>query len=291
MDNETFQSIVSETLNELNTNDNQDNQELEGTANSDYQENVQTDTVEDASDNVQESSDEDVNSLKDNQESENVDDVDDANILDLEQDEDTPSTNEKDVQAFARMRTELKEANNNLNAAKSVIDFFDVRARQMGLDGIKDLMEKTVEAETKKQAEKQGIPVDVLKRINTLEDKVKQQDIERENIIRSQKEKDINYVLDDFVQNHSLNQKAINKMANDLLSDGFNLNVLMNMPRSAVNRILNSYLPKETVSQDILAKKEQIKKEVPPTGNSSSGSNVDDKIDEIAKKWLEGINY
>lgn len=289
MDNETFQSIVSETLNDLNTNDNQDNQELEGTANSDYQETVQTDTVEDASDNVQENSNEDENLLENNQESENVDD--DADILDLEQDEDTPSTNEKDVQAFARMRTELKEANNNLNAAKSVIDFFDVRARQMGLDGIKDLMEKTVEAETKKQAEKQGIPVDVLKRINTLEDKVKQQDIERENIIRSQKEKDINYVLDDFVQNHSLNQKAINKMANDLLSDGFNLNVLMNMPRSAVNRILNSYLPKETVSQDILAKKEQIKKEVPPTGNSSSGSNVDDKIDAIAKKWLEGINY
>ena len=163
--------------------------------------------------------------------------------------------------------------------------------KDFNIDGIKDLMEKTVEAETKKQAEKQGIPVDVLKRINTLEDKVKQQDIERENIIRSQKEKDINYVLDDFVQNHSLNQKAINKMANDLLSDGFNLNVLMNMPRSAVNRILNSYLPKETVSQDILAKKEQIKKEVPPTGNSSSGSNVDDKIDEIAKKWLEGVNY
>lgn len=289
MDNQTFESIISETLNDLNANDSQDSQEVEGTTNSDYQESTQNDVVEDTSNDVQDNSSEDSTSLEDNQESENEinnDDDDESNILDLEDDEDTPSMNEKDANAFARMRTELKQANSNLDAANSVIQFFDVRAKQMGLNGIQDLMEKTVEAEMTKQAKKEGIPVDVLKRISSLEDRIKQQDIERENMIKSQKEKDVNYVIDDFVQKHSLSQKSINKMANDLLADGFNFNTLMNMPRSAVNKILSSYLPKETVNQDILAKKEQIKKEVPPTGNSSSGPTLDDEIDKIAQKWV-----
>ena len=77
-------------------------------------------------------------------------------------------------------------------------------------------------------------------------------------------------------------------MANDLVKDGFSFDALMNMPSSAVTKILNSYLPETSLKQEDLAKKEQIRKEVPHTGNTSSGSNTINEIDKIAKTWANG---
>ena len=275
MDENAFENIVTETLNDLNNIE----QNSEGT-NEEVQDVESAPTLED---NAEDSSLNDEN----NEELEPENEADEDNVLDLEAEE-GPSDYQKDNQAFARMRTELKQANNDLEAAKSVIQFFDVRAKQMGLDGIQDLMEKTVESELNKQAQKEGVPVDVLRRINELEDKVQQQDIERNNLIRGQKEREVNHTFDTFMQKHSLSSQDLNKMANDLVKDGFSFDALMNMPSSAVTKILNSYLPETSLKQEDLAKKEQIRKEVPHTGNTSSGSNTINEIDKIAKTWANG---
>ena len=275
MDENAFENIVTETLNDLNNIE----QNSEGT-NEEVQDVESAPTLED---NAEDSSLNDEN----NEELEPENEADEDDVLDLEAEE-GPSDYQKDNQAFARMRTELKQANNDLEAAKSVIQFFDVRAKQMGLNGIQDLMEKTVESELNKQAQKEGVPVDVLRRINELEDKVQQQDIERNNLIRGQKEREVNHTFDTFMQKHSLSSQDLNKMANDLVKDGFSFDALMNMPSSAVTKILNSYLPETSLKQEDLAKKEQIRKEVPHTGNTSSGSNTISEIDKIAKTWANG---
>lgn len=275
MDENAFENIVTETLNDLNNIE----QNSEGT-NEEVQDVESAPTLED---NAEDSSLNDEN----NEELEPENEADEDDVLDLEAEE-GPSDYQKDNQAFARMRTELKQANNDLEAAKSVIQFFDVRAKQMGLNGIQDLMEKTVESELNKQAQKEGVPVDVLRRINELEDRVQQQDIERNNLIRGQKEREVNHTFDTFMQKHSLSNQDLNKMANDLVKDGFSFDALMNMPSSAVTKILNSYLPETSLKQEDLAKKEQIRKEVPHTGNTSSGSNTINEIDNIAKIWANG---
>ena len=275
MDENAFENIVTETLNDLNNIE----QNSEGT-NEEVQDVESAPTLED---NAEDSSLNDEN----NEELEPENEADEDNVLDLEAEE-GPSDYQKDNQAFARMRTELKQAKNDLEATKSVIQFFDVRAKQMGLNGIQDLMEKTVESELNKQAQKEGVPVDVLRRINELEDKVQQQDIERNNLIRGQKEREVNHTFDTFMQKHSLSNQDLNKMANDLVKDGFSFDALMNMPSSAVTKILNSYLPETSLKQEDLAKKEQIRKEVPHTGNTSSGSNTINEIDKIAKTWANG---
>lgn len=277
-----FENAMGEVLNDFIGDSQQNSADSEGTAESDNSNLPETD-----------SNTEGTAELEQQNEGELDDETNDMTELeDLGEGEEAPSTNtqtEKDAQAFARMRTELKQKSSDLENANNVIEFFDVRAKQMGLSGIQELMQKTVEADMAKQAEKQGIPVDVLKRINDLETKVRQQDVERENLVRSQKEQAVNYVFDNFVRSHSLGQNDVNKLANDLVADGFNFDALMNMPSSAVTKILNSYLPNESLKQEALVKKEQIKKEVPPTGSTSSKVDLSSEIDKIAKSWLN--NY
>lgn len=275
MDENAFENIVTETLNDLNN--------IEQNSESTNEEAQDVESAPTLEDNAEDSSLNDEN----NEELEPENEDDEDNVLDLEAEE-GPSDYQKDNQAFARMRTELKQANNDLEAAKNVIQFFDVRAKQMGLNGIQDLMEKTVESELNKQAQEKGVPVDVLRRLNELENKVQQQDIERNNLIRGQKEREVNHTFDTFMQKHSLSNQDLNKMANDLVKDGFSFDALMNMPSSAVTKILNSYLPETSLKQEDLAKKEQIRKEVPHTGNTSSGSNTINEIDKIAKTWANG---
>ena len=274
----SFEDIIGETLNDLSDN-NQPVSNVDSSSESTPEpENEPQETVVDSA-----SAEPENQELDDSQ---NADDDSLNDFEDLGDIEEAPSTYQKDAEAFARMRTELKQTNNDLKNAENVINFFDIRAKQMGLNGVQELMQKTVESEMAKQAEKTGIPVDVLKRINDLETKVKQQDIERENLQRTQKEQSLNYILDSFMQNHSLGQNDVVKLANDLVADGFNFDALMNMPSSAVTKILNSYLPNESLKQEALAKKEQIKKEVPPTGSSSSNVNqLESEIDKIAKSW------
>ena len=275
----TFEDIISETLQDLDTgnegtDDSQVDADLEGTTESEDNQ-VDAETVDDETVDDETVDDETVDD-------ESEYDADDE-VLDEEDVE--PGINQKDAKAFARMRTELKQSNEALSQSQEIIDFFDERAKQMGLAGIEDLMEKTKEADLNKQAEEKGIPVDVLKRLDELEDRVREQDLEKEELEIAKKEQSINHTFEKFMQNHSLGTKEVDKLADELFKDGFSLEVLMDMPESAVSKILESYIPNEVLKQESIAKKEQIKKEVPPTGNSSSTTTIDDEIDKIAKMW------
>ena len=281
----TFEDIISETLQDLDTgnegtDDSQVDTDLEGTTESDDNQ-VDAETVDDEP--VDDETVDDKTVDDETVDDESKDDEADDEVLDEEVIE--PGINQKDAKAFARMRTELKQSNEALLQSQEIINFFDEKAKQMGLAGIEDLMEKTKEADLNKQAEERGIPVDVLKRLDELEDRVREQDIEKEELEIAKKEQSINHTFEKFMQNHSLGTKEVDKLADDLFKDGFSLEVLMDMPESAVSKILESYIPSDVLKQESIAKKEQIKKEVPPTGNSSSTTTLDDEIDKIAKMW------
>lgn len=266
----TFEEIIGETLEEFTNSDNSQSEEFQETSNEEGT-----------------TSEEEYQNDEETPEQEEDDNVESEDLESSNEEVETPSMNTKDAEAFARMRTELKQANADLATAKDIVEFFDSRAKQMGYNDVQGLMEKTREAELAKQAEKEGIPVDVLKRISTLENKVREQDIEKEMLKQQQMEQSINHTFEKFMQEHSLDSKSVDTLAQDLLKDGFTLDSLMSMPSSAVTKILNSYLPNEVVKQEMIAKKEKIKKEVPPTGSTSS-SNFDSEIDKIAKMFAKG---
>ena len=154
----------------------------------------------------------------------------------------------------------------------------------MGLADIEDLMNKTKEAELKKEAEKQGIPLEYAKRLKELEDKVATQDAENANRIAQEKANRVKFTPDDFVQANKLGDKEVQKLAKDLLSDGITFDFLSNIPENTIPKILKSYLPDNVSKQKELEKKEKIKKELPLNSKSSTSTKTqEDDIDKIAK--------
>ena len=272
----TFEDIISETLDELTSGETDNDKNLESESTEELDEETSTEETDDE-DESEESSDDSDEETDDEDDELDEDDADED--LDDEDEEvaSIPSTNEKDANAFARLRTENKKY-------KDTIDFFDQRAKAMGLAGIEDLVAKTKEAELKKVAEQQGIPVEYAKRLKELEEKVALQDYENAKRISQDKANRVSNVLDGFVQANNLDDKTVKKLAKDLTSDGITLDFLSNVPENTIPRILKSYLPSEVSKQKELEKKEKIKKEVPLTSKSStSNSSQEDEIDKIAK--------
>lgn len=276
----TFEDIISETLEELSNEEetNNDSTNLESeTEDIETEENLESETEdeEETSDEEDEETEEESTTDEELDENEDVEDED----LDDEQSEVTQSssTNSKDVEAFARLRSENKKF-------KDTIEFFDKRAKEMGLEGIDDLMAKTQEAELKKQAEKQGIPLEYARRLQELENRVAQQDAENNNRIALEKSARVKAHLDGFVQANKLDTSAVNKLAKDLTADGITLEFLSSIPENTIPRILKSYLSNEVSKQKELEKKEKIKKEVPLKSKSNTSINTqEDEIDKIAK--------
>ena len=132
----SFEDIIGETLNDLSDN-NQPVSNVDSSSESTPEpENEPQETVVDSA-----SAEPENQELDDSQ---NADDDSLNDFEDLGDIEEAPSTYQKDAEAFARMRTELKQTNNDLKNAENVINFFDIRAKQMGLNGVQELMQKTV---------------------------------------------------------------------------------------------------------------------------------------------------
>lgn len=272
----TFEEIIGETLDELTSNEETDN---ETNLESDAEENSDEDMDESSEVNDEDDSEDPEDDSNESDEVEDDEDEDDVEEdLDEEDEVDsTPSSNQKDIEAFIRLRTENKQY-------KDTINFFDERAKAMGLSGIQDLIEKTKEAEIKKEAEKNNIPLEYAKRLRELEEKVAYQDAENANRIAMEKSNRVRNSLDSFVQANGLDSKAVQKLAGDLLTDGITLDFLSNVPENTIPRILKSYLPNEISRQKELEKKEKIKKEVPLSSKSNTSNNTqEDEIDKIAK--------
>ena len=273
----TFEDIITETLDELsgaesndiNSSENEDVQTEEPT--------VDVNEPEESDDDL----DEEYTDTDESEEDEQSDEEDDVDEEDLDEDEKevAPSlnTNSKDANAFAKLRTENKQY-------KSVIDFFDSRAKAMGLEGVDDLIAKTQEAELAKQAKAENIPLEYLKKFKELEDKVNAQEEEKNQQMRIANENRIKNSLDGFVEANKLDDKAVKNLAKDLIADGITMDFLANVPESTINRILKSYLPDNVSKQKELEKKEKAKKELPLSSKSQTSTNTqEDDIDKIAK--------
>lgn len=273
----TFEDIIADTLNELvddesNNVDSSDADELE----IDESEEELEDESEEV-DNSDETDDEDDDSEDEDESDEENDDVEED--LDEDEEEVAPNlnTNSKDANAFAKLRTENKQY-------RDVIEFFDSRAKAMGLEGVNDLIAKTQEAELAKQAKKENIPVEYLKKLKELEDKVNTQEQEKVQQLQMAKEAKVKNSLDGFVEANKLDDKAVKNLAKDLIADGITIDFLSTVPESTINRILKSYLPNEVAKQKELEKKEKAKKELPISSKSQTSTNTkEDDIDKIAK--------
>lgn len=273
----TFEEIINETLNELSSEEDEVNNDtnLESETDDESEEDNSEESTEETAD-----SEEDETEDEESEEEEELDEDEDVEEdFDDEEEEVAPASNanQKDVEAFARLRTENKKY-------KDTIEFFDQRAKAMGLEGIEDLISKTKEAEIKKEAEKQGIPLEYAKRLRELEEKVATQDAENANRIALEKSNRVKNTLDGFVAANKLGEKDVQKLAKDLLTDGITLEFLSNIPENTIPRILKSYLPNEVSKQKELEKKEKIKKELPLSSKSNTSNNTqEDEIDKIAK--------
>lgn len=276
----TFEEIISETLDELSSEESETNNETNlDSETEENEEEVDTDEDDEVEDDEEESDTEE-SEEEESDEDEELDEEDDVDEeFDEEDDEVAPASNanQKDANAFAKLRTENKKY-------KDMIDFFDQRAKAMGLADIEDLMNKTKEAELKKEAEKQGIPLEYAKRLKELEDKVATQDAENANRIAQEKANRVKFTLDDFVQANKLGDKEVQKLAKDLLSDGITFDFLSTIPENTIPKILKSYLPDNVSKQKELEKKEKIKKELPLNSKSSTSTKTqEDDIEKIAK--------
>lgn len=271
----TFEEIISETLEELNVDTNNDTSEEIETEETEVEES-ENEEIDENIDNETEESEEEI------EDDEEVEDEVEESEEDVEEEEVvSPGANTKDAEAFARMRKENK-------GMKDIIDFFDTKAKEMGLQDVNDLIAKTNEAELARKAKEQGIPLEYAKRLQELEAKVELQEQEKQEQIAMANEARVKNTLDSFVQANGLDDKSVNKLAKDLIEDGVTLEFFENMPDKTISKILKSYLPSNFDKQKDLEKKEKFKKEAPvDIKTTTSTTTQDDKITEIAKGLLE----
>lgn len=274
----TFEDIMNEVLSEEGYSEDTSSMEDES-SNEDFEEESTNDNSEES--NIPDDTDNsDVDSNVENPEEGNMGD---ESVEDLDQ---NPGTNEKDVQAFVKLRQENKSIRDENQKYKSTVDYFDNLAKQAGLQGVDDLISRYKEAEIKRNAEEQGVPVEVMKELNSLKEKVAEQDRYRKQLEAEKEDNRLSMTFETFAQTNHLDDKAINDLAQNLTKDGITLDNLKTMSNTAITRVLGAYLPKEVSKQAELAKKEQIKRELPPQSDSkSSKQTLDDDIDSLAKAF------
>lgn len=272
MDKTSFEDIIGEVVAELDDSV-KSPEEAEETETEEEAPETEDEEVEETSEDEEEE--------EDSEEDDESEEEEESEDEDVEEDDSIPSGTTKDAEAFARMRTENKQY-------KDIVNFFDSRAKAMGMQGVNDLMEKTKEAELKKSAESQGIPLEIAKKIQDLEARLDAEEAEKKQAIDNAINTQINNAFNSFVQANKLNEKQVNDLAKDLIADGISLDFFRNVPVNTIDRILKSYLPSDFNKQKELAKKEKIKKETPVSGKShGSSTSQEDEIDKIAKMILE----
>ena len=272
----TFEDIISDVATELTNESPENPEEAE-------EEVVEPETedepeVEDETDNTDDSDNEDTSDDDTTDDSE--DEEESFDNEDVEENDSNPSGT-KDAEAFARMRKENKQF-------KQYFDFFDQKAKEMGMQNVDELIQKTKEADLAKSAQAQGIPIEIARKLQELETKLETQERERAQEQEIARDNRVRQSFDTFVQANNLDEKSVNKLAKDLINDGVSLDFFKNIPENMIQKVLKSYLPSDFNKQKELEKKEKIKKEVPVSSKSNgSASSQDDKIDEIAKMLLE----
>lgn len=203
-----------------------------------------------------------------------------------EPDEDEEETYDDEVsnptnQAFAQMRVQNKEYSNKINE-------LDAIAKAAGLNGVDDLIAKSKEAQIRKEAESKGISEDMARELAEFREFKEQYKQDKIDAANRAKEATLVNNLQNFITENKLSQDAVNKLSDDIAKDGITNEYLMDLPKSALNRILGSYI--DTNVQKNLERKEAIKNELPLNQTSKIDTqSVNKQIDDLAKQWAGRI--
>jgi hypothetical protein len=180
-------------------------------------------------------------------------------------------------QAFAKMRVQTKEQALKLKELDEI-------AKKAGLKDVDELIAKSKEAQIKAEAKSKGISEDMARELAEFREFKEQYKKDQAEAAYKAKEMTLVSNIKDFIADNSLSKDAVNKLSNDLEKDGITNQYLMDLPKSALNRILGSYIG--TNVQKNLERKEAIKKELPLNQTSKVDTEgINKQIDDLAKIW------
>lgn len=184
-------------------------------------------------------------------------------------------------QAFAQMRNQNKEYSDKIGEIDAIV-------KAAGLKDIDDFIAQSKAAQIKKQAQAQGIPEEVVRELNEMRDfraRIEQKEVQ--DALRA-KEQTLAYNVNEFIVQNKLTQDSVNSLSDSLAKDGLTTDKLMDLPKSALNKILSAYTGASV--QKVLAQKEAIRNELPINQSSQvSQDTLNKSIDDIAR-LLAGKN-
>lgn len=211
------------------------------------------------------------------------DDVDESTSSDETVDNDTSdiinnfATN-SEKNAFASMRVQNKEL-------QSTINELDEIAKNVGLSGYKEFLEKAKENSIAKQAKNEGISVELAKKINDMEGRLEAINKKEQEAAVEAKQAKLASTLDSFIKSNNLNNSIINKLSDDLGKDGFTVEQLMEMPEAALNKLFSAYT--NVNIQKTLDKKSSINQEMPVSQVSKvDGDTINKQLDDLVKEIM-----
>lgn len=184
-------------------------------------------------------------------------------------------------QAFAQMRVQNKDYANKLKELDEI-------AKRAGLKDVDDLIAKSKEAQIKAEAKDKGISEDMARELAEFREFKEQYKQDQEAAAYKAKESTLVSNLQAFIAENNLSKDAVNKLSNDIEKDGITNEYLMELPKSALNRILKSYIGSNV--QKNLERKEAIKNELPLNQTSKIDTQgINKQIDDLAKQWAGKI--
>jgi len=180
--------------------------------------------------------------------------------------------------AFASMRVQNKELQNTINELDEI-------AKNVGLSGYKEFLEKAKENSIAKQAKNEGISVELAKKLNDMDEKLQAINKREQEAAVEAKQAKLASTLDSFIKSNNLNNSIINKLSDDLGKDGFTVEQLMDMPEAALNKLFSAYT--NVNIQKTLDKKSSINQEMPVSQASKvDGDTINKQLDDLVKEIM-----
>lgn len=179
-------------------------------------------------------------------------------------------------QAFAQMRTQNKGLQSQLDEVESLV-------QSLGMKDINDFIAKAKDAQIKKSAQQNNISLEVARELEEMRDLKNSIIAEKEQQKAENREREFASNVHAFVEENKLSDAAVDKLSQDLEKDGFAIDALMDMPKSALNRVLRSYVG--TNYQKNLERKDNIRKELPINQSSKIDNKIlNQEIDALARQ-------
>lgn len=186
-----------------------------------------------------------------------------------------------DFKAFAEMRTKTKQLEVEKQRVESELQKAEALAKKLKYESIDDMLAEAERREMMEEAKKAEVPVEYLERMKKLEQKDRERDAEIERIKFEQKEVSLIETLDSISQKNSLSEKDFTDALNAMDADGFKYETLLELPKSAISKIVESYIHKEVSKQKQLEQKVKLQQEIPMTPKEKNDGVIPSKIDDL----------